>query len=407
MKLLQINVTVNSGSTGRIAEEIGQTAIAAGWKSFVAYGRERNMQSKSETIRIGNNKDILFHGLQTRLFDNHSLGLSSKNSTKKFIKKIRKIKPDIIHLHNLHGYYLNIEILFNYLKTTDIPVVWTLHDCWPFTGHCAHFDYIGCEKWKKGCYDCPITKSYPASYLKDRSKKNYRDKKRLLNSLSNLTLVPVSNWLSNILKESFLNQFNKKVIINGVDTSVFKLIQNNNMCKKFNLQNKFVLLGVANLWDKRKGLYDYFELNKLLTGNYQLLLLGLNGKQINELPKGIIGIERTDSIDELVQCYNIADVVMNISYEETFGMTTIEGFACGTPSIVYNATASPELITPETGIIVKKGDISDLIKAIYKIKENGKGYYNKACVERAHKYYKKEDRYQEYIELYNSLLKNK
>lgn len=401
LSLLQINSVVNCGSTGRITEEIGQTAIAANWKSYIAYGRN-DRTSKSELIKIGSDWDVKMHGIQTRLFDRH--GLASKKATKRLVQKIENIKPDIIHLHNIHGYYLNIEILFCFLKQANIPVVWTLHDCWPITGHCSHFSFIECEKWKTLCYDCPQKKSYPASYLLDRSKKNYHLKKELFTSLPNLTLVPVSNWLSDLLKESFLKDFPVKVIHNGINTDVFKPSHDSFFRKKYQLGNKTILLGVANVWSQRKGLNDFIELSKRLNSDYQIILVGLTKKQIKILPHNIMGIVRTESIKDLVHFYSNADIVLNISYEETFGMTTIEGFACGTPGIVYNSTASPELIDNSTGIVVEKGDINGLIEAIHQIKNKGKKAYTEACINRANDLFNKKDCFMEYINLYNSLI---
>ena len=400
-KLLQINSVVNSGSTGRIAEEIGQTAIAAGWESYIAYGRN-NRSSQSELIKIGNDWDIWMHGLQTRLFDQHGLG--SKSATRELIGKIDKIKPDIIHLHNIHGYYINIEILFNYLQETNIPVVWTFHDCWPITGHCSHFTFVGCEKWKNQCFSCPQKTSYPASWLIDRSEQNFILKKQLFTSLSNLTLVPVSEWLSGILKESFLHNYPIKVIHNGINTDVFKPSAGDAFRTKHHLENKFILLGVASIWSSKKGLKDFIALNNLLDNDYQIVLVGLTKKQIEQLPDNMLGIERTESVEALAEIYAAADIVLNLSYEETFGLTTVEGFACGTPVIVYNATASPELIDDSTGLVVEPGNIKGLIMAINQIKEKGKQSYTEVCVNRAHQLYRKEDRYREYIELYESLL---
>jgi len=400
-KLLQINSVVNSGSTGRIAEEIGQTAIAAGWESYIAYGRNER-PSSSKLIRIGNDKDIKLHGLQTRLFDRHGLG--SKGATTDFIRQVEEINPDIIHLHNIHGYYINMEVLFLYLKKVNIPVIWTFHDCWPITGHCSYFSFVGCEKWKTQCYSCPQKKGYPASYFIDRSKKNYNLKKELFNSLSNLTLVPVSQWLSGILKESFLQNYPIKVINNGVNTDVFKPSLNSDFRNKYGLKDKFILLGVASVWEERKGLKDYIELSKILESEFQIVLVGLNKKQVEQLPNNILGIERTDNVGELADIYSSADLVLNLSYEETFGLTTVEGFACGTPGIVYNATASPELIDVSTGIVVEQGNINKLVDAIYSIKKKGKEYYSEACVNRAYRLYKKEDRYREYIDLYEELI---
>lgn len=219
MILLQISIEVNSGSVGRIAEHIGLQAIGNGWESYITYAR--NYQpSKSNTIKVGNKFDIYLHGIRTRLFDDHCYG--STIPTKKLIKQIKEINPDIILLHHIHGYFLNMKVLFDYLSKLDIPIVWTFHDCWSFTGHCAHFEEIGCEKWMIECNACPLKKYYPASYVFDRSKENYKEKKKLFNSLKNLTIVPVSKWLGDLVKESFLSSNNIKVIYNGIDINTFK-----------------------------------------------------------------------------------------------------------------------------------------------------------------------------------------
>jgi len=400
-KLLQINSVVNSGSTGRIAEEIGQTAVATGWKSFIAYGRN-DRSSQSELIKIGNDWDIKMHGIKTRLFDKHGLG--SKSATKELIGKIKEISPDLIQLHNIHGYYINIEILFNYLRKTNIPVVWTFHDCWPITGHCAHFSFVGCEKWKTQCNNCPQMKNYPSSWIVDRSEKNYNLKKELFISLPNLTLVSVSKWLSGILKESYLQHYPLNVIHNGINTEVFRPSADNVFRIKYRLDNKFILLGVATSWGSKKGLYDFIELGKLLKTDFQIVLVGLTKKQIEKLPDNILGIERTESVKELAEIYSASDVFVNPTYEDSFPTTNIESLACGTPVITYKTGGSPEAIDELTGIVVEQGNIAKLVDAIKMVKNNGKQYYSDACVNRAHRLYKKEDRYQEYIELYDSLL---
>jgi putative colanic acid biosynthesis glycosyltransferase len=400
--LLQINSVVNSGSTGRIAEEIGQTAIAAGWESYIAYGRNER-PSSSKLIRIGSDKDVKLHGLQTRLFDRHGLG--SKDATTALIRKVEDIKPDIVHLHNIHGYYINIEVLFLYLKKVNIPVIWTFHDCWPITGHCSHFTFVGCEKWKTQCYNCPQKTGYPASYLIDRSKKNFILKKELFNSLSNLTLVPVSQWLSGVLEESFLQKYPIKVINNGINTEVFKPSEGSAFRTKYSLDDKFILLGVASIWGERKGLNDFIELSKLLDSDFQIVLVGLTKKQIDQLPDNILGIERTESVDALADIYATSDAFINPTYEDTFPTTNLESQACGTPVITYKTGGSPEAIDESTGIVVEQGNMNKLVEAIYTIKKNGKQYYSDACVNRAHRLYKKEDRYKEYIDLYESLLK--
>ena len=229
--LLQINVTCNQGSHGKIAEQIGSLALKNGWRSVIAYSRG-NAESESETIKIGNRLNMYWHGFESRIFDNH--GLSSRLATKKLVKQILDIHPDIIHLHNIHGYYLNYKILFEFLKEYNHPVVWTLHDCWSITGHCSHFVSANCKRWKTKCFDCPLkSKNYPKSYLFDRSTQNYFDKKAAFSSINNLHIISVSNWLNDIVKESFLNYANLHVIHNGIDISTFKPIETEKDNKKF------------------------------------------------------------------------------------------------------------------------------------------------------------------------------
>lgn len=399
--LLQINTVVNSGSTGRIAEEIGQTAILQGWKSYIAYGRNVH-PSQSELIKIGNEWDNRLHGLQTRLFDRH--GLASKTATKKLLQQIQKINPDIIHLHNIHGYYLNIEILFRFLHTANIPVVWTLHDCWPFTGHCVYFDYVGCEKWKMECSRCPQKTTYPASFFIDQSEKNFKLKKELFSTLSDLTLVPVSNWLGDILKDSFFKNTHAKVILNGINTDIFQPASNQLNLVKYKLDGKFIILGVANVWSPRKGLRDFVELSKKLDSGYQIVLVGLNKKQIKNLPNQIIGIEKTENVQQLAELYSASDVFLNPTYEDNFPTTNLESMACGTPVITYKTGGSPESIDSNTGFVVEKGNLNDLMIKIEQIKIKGKNFYSKACRERALLFYNKDKCYLGYFNLFNLIL---
>lgn len=395
MKLLQINSVANIGSTGRIAEQIGQAAMKAGWESYIAYGREAG-QSQSHLIKIGSQLDVMWHGVVTRLFDRH--GLASKRATKKFVSQIEEIQPDIIHLHNIHGYYLNYEILFEYLSKADIPVVWTFHDCWATTGHCSYFMGVNCYKWIVECSSCPLLDNYPKSYV-DNSIVNFRRKRESFNSVD-IHIVTVSQWLYKIVDHSFLKDKSRQVIYNGIDIDKFKYVINNKY-----IEGKKLLLGVASTWEERKGLSDYCSLSEILPDEYQIVLIGLTSKQIKNLTPRIIGIERTNNVEELVQYYSAADVVMNLSYAETFGLTTVEGFACGTPSIVYDTTASPELITENTGIVVPLGDISAVKDAVVEICRKGKNHYSQFCRERALTHFNKEDKFKEYIELYKKILK--
>lgn len=403
-KILQINSNVNSGGAGRIVEQIGVQASRNGWQSYIAYGRRGN-KSESETIKIGGQLDVYLHGLKSMLFDKHGFG--SKTATKDLIKKIYEIDPDVIHLHGIHGYYLNIEILFTYLKKSNKPIVWTMHDCWAITGHCSHFSDIECMKWKTGCFECPKFKNYPTSLVIDNSKNNYKIKKKFFTSFDNLTIVSVSSWLNNIMSSSYLSKYYLVTILNGVDVSVFSNSSNgtNRIRSNYGIGSRFMLLGVATSWGVGKGLNDYIKLSQILSDDFSIVLVGLTKKQMNKIPKNIIGVERTESVDELAAFYSAADVVLNLSNQETFGLTTVEGFACGTPGIVYNCTASPELISDDTGLIVEQGDMEQLINAIRLIKLNGKEYYSANCRKRAKLVYDKEKRYGEYIELYNLLLK--
>lgn len=400
--LLQINSVANTGSTGRIAEGIGQTAIKAGWKSFIAYGRNAN-PSQSELIKIGNKWDMYNHVLQTRLFDRH--GLASKGATKKLIQRIEQIKPNIIHLHNIHGYYLNYPILFEHLSKNNIPVVWTLHDCWPFTGHCAYFSYLGCEKWKLQCKHCPNLKEYPTSFGLDNSNTNYKSRKKYFTLIHNLTLVPVSDWLENLVHQSFLKKCYSQRIYNGVDTTIFHSIpMSNSILNKYSIPNSNFVLGVANVWEKRKGLQDFIQLRKILPTSYSIVLVGLNSRQIAKLPNGIIGIQRTENVEQLRNLYASALVFINPTWEDNFPTTNLEALACGTPVITYRTGGSPEAISPETGFVVEQGDIQGMVNAIEKICQEGKSTYSKACRDRAVRYFNKEERFQEYINLYNQIL---
>ena len=400
--LLQIDADGNRGSTGKIAEIIGNLVMARGWISYIVHGRD-SRPSQSEIIKMGSIFDIYNHGLKTRLFDKHGLG--SYYSTKKLIEQIRIIKPDVIQLHNLHGYYLNIEVLFNYLSKTSIPVIWTFHDCWAITGHCAHFDYVGCDKWKTECYDCPQKFEYPASWIIDRSKENYRMKKEIFNSISNLTIVSVSNWLNGIVNDSFLGHHPKKVIYNGIDIDIFNPKANRHKVReKLNIENKFIILGVAGIWPKQKGLSDFIKLSDKIGENDIIILVGLSNSQIKGLPHNIIGIPRTESQEELKDLYATSDVFLNLSVEETFGLTTAEALACGTPAIVYNSTACPELIDKKTGIIVKRNDIDALLNSIEIIKMNKRSFYSFHCRERAVEKFNKNEQFSEYIKLYEKLI---
>lgn len=397
MNLLQINSVVNSGSTGRIAEDIGIAAMNAGHGSIIAAANTIR-PSRSEVIQIGNLPDRYLHGLKTRLFDRHGFG--SKKVTQRLIKQIIKINPDIIHLHNIHGYYLNIEVLFSYLKQVQKPTVWTFHDCWPFTGHCSHFEGVGCYKWQTECNHCPNLKGYPASWGIDNSKSNFYRKKELFNGLKQLTIVTPSQWLADHVKNSFLKEYPVRVINNGIDLNVFKPSENMDIKDKYGLANKRLILGVANTWKKRKALFDFVELRKKLDNQSQIMLVGVESNIAKTLPEDIIALSRTESIHELAALYSAADVFVNPTYADTFPTTNLESLACGTPVITYKTGGSPETIDKNTGRVVGKGDIDGFARAIKEVVQKDKHSFSEACRERAEKYFNKDDRYLDYLHLY-------
>jgi len=399
MKILQINTTLNTTSTGRITEEIGKTVMDHGHESYAACNRIGPNGSRSEMILVGNTLDVYAHGLKTRLFDRHGFG--STGATSRLIRQIEDINPDVIGLHNLHGYYLNVEILFNYLKKVQKPVVWTFHDCWPFTGHCAYFDSVNCDKWKTECGSCPLTHAYPASWLMDNSTRNFRDKKRIFTGLENLTIVTPSRWLKNLVDESFLSDYETKVIHNGIDLNTFK------PCKtafsdRISESNKKIILGVASIWDQRKGLNDFVKLSKLLDDQFKIVIVGLSEKQFETIPPNILGIKRTENIEELASLYSSASIFINPTYSDNFPTTNIEALACGTPVITYNTGGSPEAIDSKTGSVVEKGDIELLKDAVEKISVK-KSNMKEDCIKRASLLFSKDDRFMDYLKLYESV----
>ena len=397
--LIQINTTLNSSSTGRIAEQISILAEKHGWNCYIAHGNLFVNKSQIKNIQIGTKFGNYIHAALGEFAGMHGFG--SYLATYYFIRKLKKIKPDIVHLHNLHGYYINIELLFKYLSKVNIPVVWTLHDCWSFTGHCTHFDYHGCSKWKTQCYECPLLMAQYKSRFIDRSKTNYIIKKKLYNNLNNLTIVPVSNWLGTLVRQSILKTHAVNVIQNGIDLDIFSP-KEANIRSRLNIQhNKKIILGVVS--SGFKGKQEFIELSK--DERFQVIIVGVQKQWIKDLPDNIICIFRTNNQSELAEYYSAADVYVNPTYNDTFPTTNIESLACGTPVVTYRTGGSPEILSPETGLVVDRGDYKSLIEAILTCCGNGKAFYHDACVKRAHDLFNKDERFMDYIQLYESLLK--
>ena len=352
MKYLFINSVAGFGSTGRIAAEKCRELMKDGHECVLAFGRDKANCEDIQTIQIGSALDYKIHGIRCRLLDDHGFG--SKAATKRFLHWVKRYDPDVIWLHNIHGYYIHIGLLFAYLRTCGKKIIWTLHDCWAFTGHCAYFDFAGCQKWKTGCHNCPQKGSYPASIGLDGSRGNYEKKKRLFTAIPDLSLTVPSYWLEKRVKQSFLGDYPVEVVYNTINRDIFKPTPSD-FREKHGLKEKKILLGVASVWDERKGLKDFLALSELLDDRYRIVLIGLNQEQIAQLPEKILGLPRTNSMEELAQTYTAADLFLNPSAEETFGMTAMEARACGTEAIVYQDTACEEIVNQFGGLAVPKG----------------------------------------------------
>ena len=339
-KLLQIGGSINYGAPGKITEQIGLLAMSKGWEVLVAHSSRNQNTSQLSHFAITTQCQEIVHALGAKFLDLH--GLMSTKQTRELVERITDYQPDIIHLHNIHGYFCNFKVLFEYLDSVDTPVVWTLHDCWPFTGRCFHFVGVDCYKWKTECHDCHAEPGYTVSKYYDRSEELYFLKKRLFSSVKNLTLVPVSDWQASFLKDSFLKDCNVHTIHNGVDIDKFRPMDGNRIRDKHKLDGKFVILGVASPWNTRKGLDDFYRLRTMLSDEFAIVMVGLKPKQIEKLPEGIIGIARTESQQELAEYYSMADVFVNLTYLDTFPTVNLEALACGTPVITYRTGGSPE-----------------------------------------------------------------
>lgn len=366
LKIVQIN-TVPNGSTGSIMMSIHRQLTKDGYDSYVVWGRGRKAENDHE-INMNDKIGVYFHVLYSRLTG--KTGFASKKATKKLLNKLDKIKPDIIHLHNVHGYYINIKLLFDYINRNNIKTVWTLHDCWAFTGHCCNFESTNCKCWNGE--KCINIKSYPKALI-NNSIESYREKQKIINSINKITFITPSIWLKNTAKKSFIR--NKKIIVipNGINTNVFKNYNNNNFKKIHNIDNKKIILGVASLWSDSKGLGDFIELSKRINSKYVIVLVGLNKKQLREIPNNIIGIEKTENIEEMVDIYNSASIFLNLTKEDNYPTVNIEAIACGTPVLTYNTGGSPESARLYGRVIDKEKLLNNsekLFEEIYK-KKNG------------------------------------
>lgn len=400
MKVLQINTVCGIGSTGRIVTDLAKAIIGNGDECYVAYGQKATSYERS--FKIGSKLENHLHNIGSRLFDKQ--GFYTVAGTRKLISYIESINPDVIHLHNLHGNFVNIQILFEFLEIADIPVVWTMHDCWAFTGHCAYFDFIDCPKWRTQCNNCPNKHSYPTSYFIDSSETNFTRKKDLFNKVKNMTIVTPSNWLAELIKQSFLSKYEVQVINNGIDTDIFNIRNTNQLRDKLKITNQIILLGVsAEGFTGRKGLTYFIKLAADLPSTYKIVLLGASKSDKSQLPDNVISIARTENIMQLAEYYSLADVFINPTLEDNFPTTNLEALACGTPIVTFQTGGSPESIDKKTGIVVAKNDYNNLLKAILSANTQLKKENYLTCRNKAVEYFDKTTMYQKYLQLYKEI----
>lgn len=365
MRVLFINAVCGTGSTGRICAELAQQYEKENWECRIAYGRDGYVPEKFRkyAVRIGGNWDVRLHGIRTRLLDDHGFG--SKAATKKFLQWAEQYQPDLLWLHNLHGYYINIELLFEWIKSRpEMEVRWTLHDCWAFTGHCTYFLMENCDKWKMQCENCRQKTKYPASKWRDNSWGNYNRKREVFTGVSNMTLVTPSKWLAELVNQSFLREYPIEIRYNTIDTNIFKPTPSD-FRKNYGLEDKKIILGVSNTWEERKGLNDFIKLSKMLNEDYVIILIGLNEKQCKSMPKKIIGIKRTNNQRELAEIYTAADIFVNPTYEDNYPTVNLEAQACGTYVLTYDTGGSKETIYGNGKVI--SADIKNLYTEIVAI----------------------------------------
>ena len=401
MKVAIINSVCGTGSTGEICVKLSEKLLDNKIDCKIFYGIGESNYNNS--VKFSYTFDVKLHQLRTRVLGKHAF--YSELSTYRLINMLKEYDPDIIHLHNLHGHYINVKLLFKFLSKSRKKIIWTFHDCWPYTGHCTHYTIAKCYKWKNGCKKCIQQKKYPISLFFDRSRKAWLEKRKIFLSCSNLYIVCVSNWLKNEVKKSFFKDKNEILsIFNSVDTNVFKP-KNSDLKSKYNLNNKFIILGMYGKWTELINLSILDFLNSNLPLDAVIILIGKKDKKI-ETDK-ILTFDKITIRNELADFYNLADVFVNLSAEDSFGLVNIEALACGTPVIVYDSTASPEIVgrDEKCGYVVNIGDKFDLLYSILKIYKNGKNKYSKNCISRVKKFYDDKNNYNEYLDLYRRLIK--
>lgn len=392
MKVAQINTVHGRGSTGKICLSISEILDRNGIENYILFSS--GASESSNGISCCSKVYTKFQALKSRILGNY--GFNSVKETKKMMAILDDIQPDVVHLHNIHGHDCHLEILADYLKEKKIKVFWTFHDCWALTGYCTHFLFAECDKWKLGCGNCPQKNKY--SWLLDRSAELHRRKRKAFAGLD-LTIITPSQWLADLVKQSFLGDYPVRVIHNGINLEIFRPAMGN-FRKKYGISDhKFILLGVAFGWSIRKGLDVFLELERRLNPDlFQIVLVGTDNKVDRKLPESILSIHRTGNQRELAEIYSAADLFVNPTREDSYPTVNMEAIACGTPVITFRTGGSPESLTEKTGVIVDCDDVDTLEQEIIRIRAempflhselqiHGKLFDDAVC-------------YQEYLKLY-------
>ncbi len=393
MRIVQINA-VPYGSTGRIMFQLADALQAAGDKTFCTAGFTWKRCERQDFFLTSNIFEKTLHTWLARFTGR--IGCFSKGATRRLLKRLDGFQPDIIHLHNLHCWFVNLPMLFDYCKSRSIRVIWTLHDCWAFTGHCPHFIGIGCEKWRTGCGSCPLYRQYPQSFV-DASAVMYRLKRKWFTGVEDLTVVTPSRWLGDLAKLSFLGEYPVEVIPNGIDLTVFRPTESD-VKARYGVGDKKLILGVSYAWDHKKGLDVFLELGRRLGDDYRIILVGTDERVEKLLPPGIISVRRTDSQQQLAELYSAADVFVNPTREDNLPTVNMEALACGTPVITFDVGGSGEVADESCGVVIPKNNVDAMEAHIRRVCEQ-KPFSRQACVDRAARF-SGENAVRQYMALY-------
>ncbi len=396
MVVAQINFSCTWGSTGRICDSVSKLLSEQQIENYIFYIYGNNAHRKTNYIKYGDFVYTKFQALKSKVFGNY--GFNSYLATRKLINKLDQIKPDIVHIHNIHGHDCNFEMLFKYLKKKEVKVFYTFHDCWAFTGYCPHFTMVNCNHWLSGCGNCQLKKKH--SWFLDKSAKNFLRKREALSNLD-LTIIVPSQWMADLVKKSFLKDYPVKVVNNGIDLSIFKPKESSFYKKQNKLQNKKIVLGVALIWGVAKGIDVFIQLANSLSEDYQIILIGTDDKVDKFLPDNILSIHRTQNQQELAEIYSAADVFVNPTREENYPTVNMEALACGTPVLTFRTGGSPEMIDDTCGSVVECDDVDALEKEIVRICTE-RPYTKEACINKA-KEFDKNERFKEYLALYERI----